>query len=99
MAPVHMKGFVLQKLLQDGPLWDYDVVDAVEQRFGVSGPYWTGTVRLTLIDLYSAGLLNELDVTVDPTKSDGQEKVLFRYEVNAFGRERMKHSGLLEMIE
>ena len=99
MAPVHMKGFVLQKLLQDGPMWDHEIVDAVAKRFGTSGPYWTGTVRLTLIDLYSGGLLNELDVTVDPAKSDGQQKPLFRYEVNAFGRERMEQSGLLGVIE
>ena len=56
MAPVHMKGYVLQKLLHDGPLWD-------------------------------------------PARCDGQEKPLFRYEVNAFGRERMEQSGLLGVIE
>lgn len=99
MAPVHMKGYVLQKLLQDGPLWDYEIVDAVEKRFGTTGAYWTGTVRLTLIDLYSGGLLNELDVTVDPARSDGQEKPLFQYEVNEFGRERMEQSGLLGVME
>ncbi len=99
MAPVHMKGYVLQKLLHDGPLWDYEIVEAVERRYGTAGPYWTGTVRLTLIDLYSGGLLNELEVTVDPARCDGQEKPLFRYEVNAFGRERMEQSGLLGVIE
>lgn len=97
MGRMHIKGFVLQKLLADGPLWDYEVVEAVEDRYGVGGEYWMGTVRLTLTDLYSGGLLDELDSTVDPSRSGGKEKVLFRYRVSTFGQERMAQSGLMEV--
>lgn len=97
MPVMHMKGFVLQKLLADGPLWDYEMVDAVQREYQVSGEYWTGTVRLTLVDLYSGGLLDELDIAVEPAENGGKEKVRFRYQVNDFGRERMVQSGLLEV--
>jgi len=88
-----MKGYVLQ-LLQKAEMWDYEVVEAVMAEYGVSGEYWFGTVRLTLTDLYSGGLLNEVTTTVDPDKSFGQEKVLVKYALNDFGRTRMEQSGL-----
>lgn len=96
MARVHIKGFVLQKLLRDGPLWDHEVVAAVEDEYGVSGEYWAGTVRLTLTDLYSGGLLDEVGADVDPAR--GGEKLMLRYQVNGFGRERMAQSGLSEAV-
>lgn len=98
MARVHIKGYVLQKLLADGPLWDHEVVAAVADEYGVSGEYWAGTVRLTLTDLYSGGLLEEVGADVDPTRAGGKEKITLRYQVNDFGRDRMAQSGLLEVV-
>ena len=95
MSGVHIKGYILQLLLEKGPLWDHEVVDAVATAYGVTGPYWTGTVRLTLTDLYAGGLLTELAATVDPEKSQGETKILFQYAVNDFGRTRMEQAGLL----
>lgn len=97
MTDLHMKGYMLQVLARSGAMWDYEVADEVMREFGLSGEYWYGTVRLTLTDLYSGGLLDELEATIDPEKSLGQEKVLFRYQLNDFGRERMAQSGLLEV--
>lgn len=96
MSQMHIKGFILQRLLATGPLWDHEVVGLVEREYGLSGEYWTGTVRLTLTDLYASGLLEEVGTTVDPALSGGKEKILIRYQVNEFGRERMAQSGLLE---
>lgn len=96
MTRVHIKGFVLQTLLADGPLWDHEVVAAVENEYGVSGEYWAGTVRLTLTDLYSGGLLDEVGADVGPARTGGGERIMLRYRVNGFGRERMAQSGLLE---
>jgi len=91
---LHMKGYVLQLFVDRGPLWTDQVIDAVESEYGVSGAYWRGTVRLTLVDLYAGGLLSEQDATVDPQRSQGEERVLFKYALTDFGRERMAQSGL-----
>lgn len=96
MARMHIKGFVLQELQRNGPLWDREVVAAVENEYGVSGEYWAGTVRLTLTDLYSGGLLDEVGADVDPARSESGERITLRYQVNDFGRERMVQSGLWE---
>lgn len=96
MASMHIKGFILQKLLTDGPLWDYELVEAVKHEYTVSGEYWTGTVRLTLTDLYSGGLLDQLDTASGAAGDGDQQKILFRYQVNSFGRKRMEQSGILE---
>jgi len=94
MSDLHMKGFVLRLFADRGALWDDEVAEAVSAEYGVSGAYWLGTVRLTLTDLYAGGLIAELDATVDPSRTQGEERVLFRYELTDFGRERMAQSGL-----
>ena len=94
MSALHMKGYILRLFADRGPLWDDEVAEAVSSEYGVSGAYWLGTVRLTLTDLYAGGLIGELEATVDPSRTQGEERVLFRYELTAFGRERMAQSGL-----
>lgn len=97
MPNVHLKGYVLQLLARNGDMWDFDIADDVMSSYGLSGDYWYGTVRLTLTDLYAGGPLEEPEATIDPEKSLGVEKVLFRFGLNGFGRERMQQSGLMEV--
>jgi hypothetical protein len=94
MSDLHIKGYMLELLGSNGAMWDYDVADAVMQEYDLSGDYWYGTVRLTLTDLFSSGLLDELETAIDPEKSGGKEKLLFKFALNDFGRERMRQSGL-----
>lgn len=91
---VHIKGYMLQLLAARGELWDHEIADDVMRTYGLSGEYWYGTIRITLTDLFSGGLIDEIATTVDPTKSQGEEKILFRFALNDFGRERMEQSGL-----
>lgn len=97
MPDLHIKGYMLQLLARNGAMWDYAVAEDVMSTYGLSGGYWYGTVRLTLTDLYAGGLLEELEATIDPDKSLGEEKILFRYQLNEFGQERMQQSGLMEV--
>ena len=97
MPEMHIKGHILQLLARNESMWDYEVADEVMNSYGLSGDYWYGTVRLTLTDLYSGGLLDELDSTIDPEKSFGQERLLIKFALNDFGRERMAQTGLLEV--
>jgi len=91
---MHLKGFMLQQLEQHGQMWDYELAEACMREYHLSGDYWYGTIRITLTDLYSSGLLDEVEVTVDSSKSMGKEKILFKFALNDFGRERMAQSGL-----
>jgi len=92
---LHIKGRILQLLEERGPLWDYEVFELVATEYSeVEGQYWYDTLRLVLADLYSSGLTKSIEETLDPGKSFGVEKILFRFELTAFGRERMRHTGL-----
>lgn len=91
---MHIKGFILRLLHERGEMWDYEVADEVMRVYNLRGEYWYGTVRLTLTDLYSGGLLAEVDTAVDPSKSFGKEKLLCRFAITEFGSERMKQTGL-----
>jgi hypothetical protein len=95
MPKVHIKGRLLQLLEQGGPQWDYEVAAKIASEYDeVEGQYWYDTIRLNLADLFSSGLITEVEETLDPSKSYGVEKVLFRFELTDFGRERMRDTGL-----
>lgn len=95
MPDLHLKGYLLTLLAQNEAMWDYELAEDALAAYGLSGDYWIGTVRLTLTDLYSGGLVDLIDSTVDAEKSGGKEKILMRYRLNDFGRERMRQTGLL----
>jgi hypothetical protein len=90
-----MKGLILEQLGRNGRMWDYEIADEVMNQLGLSGEYWYGTMRLTLTDLFSGGLITECGTDVDPSKSLGEEKILFRFELTDFGRKRMDQAGLV----
>ncbi|MDN5857186.1 MAG: hypothetical protein L0H84_01060 [Pseudonocardia sp.] len=95
MSTMHIKGHMLQTLAKSEAMWDYEIAEDVMGEYGLSGAYWYGTVRLTIADLYSGGLLDEVETTIDPAKSLGEEKLLTKYRLNDFGRTRMRQSGLM----
>jgi hypothetical protein len=95
MPAVHIKGRLLQLLEQGGPQWDYELAARIASEYGeVDGQYWYDTIRLNLADLFSSGLITEVEETLDATKSYGVEKVLFKFELTDFGRERMRDTRL-----
>ena len=95
MAQLHIKGRILQLLEERGPLWDYEIFELIAAEYAeVHGQYWYDTLRLVLADLYSSGLTKSVEETLDAGKSFGVAKILFRFELTAFGRERMRHTGL-----
>lgn len=97
MSDVHIKGYMLQLLSRSGAMWDHEIADAVMTEYGLSGDYWYGTVRVTLTDLFSGGLLDEVETTIGPGGSSSEEKLLLKFALNDFGRDRMRQSGLLEV--
>lgn len=96
MAELHIKGYILRLMAREGAMWDDEIADNVLRFYGLSGEYWYGTVRVTLTDLFSGGLLDEVETTVDPERTDGKPKLLFKFALNDFGVERMAQTGLLE---
>lgn len=94
MAQVHIKGRILQLLAESDTLWDHQIWERIFAEYGLSGDYWVGTVRMTLTDLYSGGLIDQLESTVDPELSGGRELLLNQYRLNDFGRQRMRQTGL-----
>jgi hypothetical protein len=95
MSKVHIKGRLLQIVEAAGPKWDYELSEIINREYDLDGEYWYGTVRVTLTDLYSGGLLEVLEEALDSQKSYGKEKVLFKFGLTEFGRQRMADTGLL----
>ncbi len=95
MAEVHIKGRLLQLLEQGGPQWDYELAATVTQEYGEArGQYWYDTIRLNLADLFSSGLVTEVEQALDASKSYGVDKILFKFALTDFGRQRMRDTGL-----
>ncbi len=93
---MHIKGRLVQ-LLEERPAWDYELAERIAAEYPeAQGEYWSNTIRLNLADLHSGGLVYHEDDAVDPDKTYGVEKVLFKFALSDFGRERMQQTGLLQ---
>jgi hypothetical protein len=98
MPAVHVKGRLLQILEEEGAHYDHELAARLAREYGEQDTaYWHDTTRLTLADLHSGGLVlpREEDDHLDPTLTFGVEKLIRRYEITDFGRERMAATGLL----
>lgn len=90
---LHMKGYILQLLADGEALWDNDIAHRALQEYGKpEDDYWTGSIRAVLADLYSGGLVQTPEDTLD----EATGKVHFRYAITEFGRQRMADTGLIE---
>lgn len=96
MAKMHIKGRILQLLQPGEPMWEYDITNAILSEYGYpESAYWRGTIRMTLTDLFSGGLIEPVEQTLSSEKNiDGTEKVLFKFVLTEFGLERMEQEGL-----
>jgi len=91
---LHMKGYILQLLAHGDALWDSDIAHRTCVEYGKpEDDYWTGSVRAILADLYSGGLVQTPEDTLD----EATGKMHFRYAITEFGRQRMADTGLLEI--
>jgi len=96
MTKLHMKGFILRLLDEYAEgLWDYEIMRRVLEEYRHTGDYWKGEVRVTLTDLFSGGLIEELEDKLDDHEYFGPGKVLVKFRLTGFGRERMIDTGLL----
>ncbi len=95
MSKLHIKGYILHTLKrrQDG-LWDHQLAEQVLKEYGLQGAYWRGTVRTTLTDLHTGGLIEEIDQALDDGSHFGNGRVLLKFRLSPFGLERMQDTGL-----
>jgi hypothetical protein len=95
MGKPHIKGYILQTLKgrREG-MWDHQIAEQVLQEYRLHGDYWRGTVRVTLTDLHSGGLLEEIEQALDDGTYFGDGKILFKFRLSRFGLERMQDTGL-----
>lgn len=96
MSKLHMKGRILQLIneQQDKGIWDWQVTDAVMGEYGLSGAYWRGNTRVTLTDLFSSGIIESVEEELDDQAYFGLGRVLFKFRLNDFGRQRMLDTAL-----
>ena len=96
MAKLHMKGFIL-RLLNDNAsgLWDYQIADAVLKEYNHKGDYWKAEVRSTLNDLFSGALIEEQENNLDNGEHFATGKLLMKFRLTRFGKDRMRETGIL----
>ncbi|MBS4026454.1 MAG: hypothetical protein KGZ96_12370 [Clostridia bacterium] len=95
MGQLHIKGRILQLINENKALWDYEVADKILVEYNLTSDYWKKTVRVTLTDLYSSGLIESLEEKLDDGKHFEQDKILFKFAMTGFGLSRMRDTALL----
>ncbi|HIJ22793.1 MAG TPA: DMT family transporter [Gammaproteobacteria bacterium] len=94
---LHMKGYILRELAEaaDNGLWDYEIMRAVFHEYGRKGDYWKGEIRVTLTDLFSGALIEEIEDALDDGRYFGENKILMKFKISPFGMKRMSETGLI----
>lgn len=96
MKKLHMKGRILQLInaQQNTGIWDWQITNALMTEYGLSGAYWRGNTRVTLTDLFSSGIIESVEETLDDQAYFGAGRVLFKFKLSDFGRQRMYDTAL-----
>lgn len=92
---IHIKGRILQHLANNPKLWDWELADLILKEYDLAGDYWRGTVRVSLADLFSCGLIESVEEAIDDGIRFGRDKVLFLYRLTDFGKARVRDTGIL----
>lgn len=93
---IHFKGRILQMLQPGEPIWDYEIANRLISEYELPDTeYWYGTIRVILTDLFSGGLIEPEDEKIEPEKSFGKEKLLFKFALTEFGYSRMQDTKLV----
>ncbi len=97
MKKLHLKGFILVQLAKNPTgLWDYEIAQQVMIEYNRSGECWRGEVRVTLIDLFSCGLLEKLEDQLDSNEYFGIDKLVNKFKLTTLGHQRMIDTGILQ---
>ena len=94
-AEMPMKCRVLQLLAEKGPMLDYEIWGILSREYGISGEYWKGVVKLLLIELASGGLTSSIEHSLDDGSHFGKDVVLYKYQIEDFGRLRARQVCML----
>lgn len=96
MKKLHMKGRILQLIndRQDEGIWDWQVTDLILSEYRLAGAYWRGNTRVTLTDLFSSGIIESVEEKIDDQGYFGVGRILFKFRLNDFGRQRMQDTEL-----
>ncbi len=94
---LHLKGFILTLLQHHSEgLWDFQIAQQTLDEYNCATQYWRGEIRASLTDLFSSALIEELEDKLDDDEYFGSGKVLVKFRLTDFGRERMRQTGLLD---
>lgn len=88
---LHHKGYILVRLEQAQESWDDALIDDAMAEYGLKGTYWVNHFAIILDELASAGLISREDHRLDNIT----DRLIFKYSMSEFGRERMRDTGLL----
>lgn len=89
---LHHKGYMLVLLEKYERQWDKTLIDSALDEYALDGDYWINHFRIILDELASAGLIFREDHRLDPIT----DRLMFKYVLTDFGRQRMRDTGLLE---
>lgn len=88
---LHQKGWLLTQLAVHGAAWDGALCSAAAAEYS-RGEAHPGAIRLALEELAAAGLVQRRGEHL--VEEAGRTRLSFRYQLTAFGEQRMRDTGL-----
>ena len=100
MPKIHIKGRILQIIHEhtEGKsfkgIWDYEIARQILKEYGLAGGY-AMEMRVTLTDLFSGALIETIEEKLDKGEHFGKGKILFKFSLTNFGRDRIADTGII----
>lgn len=85
-----IKGYMLKRLRDDGPAWDYDLINFTMKEYGCESEYWKYVIRFNLMEMAGGGLLDTLEEALDDGSHFSKDAILVKYSISDFGTMRVE---------
>ncbi|MDK2892551.1 hypothetical protein [Methanohalophilus sp.] len=87
MATLPIKFQIIKTLLDGGEHWNYNIVPPIQKACSMESNYGRDTINFDLLELLSAGMIEDLEQQVDEDGVFKKDFLLHKYRITDFGRE------------
>lgn len=87
MATYPIKFQIIKALLDGGEHWNYEIVPPIQESCGMGSDYGRDSINFDLLELLSAGMIEDLEQQVDEDGIFKKGFLLHKYRITDFGRE------------
>ena len=76
---------LLEYLHEHGTVWNYDLIRAVMDEYGMKSDYERDCLNFDLIELAASGFIEEVSIELDTEGKVRKDRAIFEYRISSAG--------------